>query len=445
MKKILSILAAAICASAFAPQACAIPSFSRQTGMACHSCHAQHGPILNGFGQAFKAAGYPMLGAQTKVEGEGLSIPRTLSPSLVLKAQFQKSNGKDTDAIPGDSTNSGQWRIPEELSVFFGGRIADQIGFYLEGNTTANQLISGFKLPVVYNFEIAKASVIPYMTDTQGASYGYEQASTGAVRNIRWAEHRREISAQQYVGTDGAATGVAFVAQNDIGYINFSRWAPGFMARSGEAQTFRSSYLRIAATPTINSTSMGDWATHVGLQFWGGSNYAPTLLAAPAPPLVEVDTRAVAFDFQAFGQFAGRDTSLYATWAKAPGGTPSKPNILNAGNNVANGTNPVGPADPSLYRVNDRKAFTIGAEHSLIQHKLHVGAAYRRANTGGGMGLSAVAGGNPTDNAITVTFVYSLFQNAEIHLNHSFYSGTLYDTLQPTGTQLTTLALEASW
>lgn len=444
MKKIF-LLAGAIFASTFVPEASAIPSFSRQTSMACTACHAQHGPILNGFGQAYKAAGYPMLGAQGKVEGERLSIASTLYPSLLLKAQFQKSNGDDKDAVPGDTTNSGQWQIPEELDLLFGGRIAEQIGFYLEGNTTEKQLVSGFKMPAVYNLDLAKASAILYMTDTQGASYGYEQASTGAVRNIRWAEHRREISAQQYVGTDGAATGVAFVAQNDFGYINFSRWAPGFMARSGEAQTFRSNYLRMAATPTITTTSRGDWSTHIGVQWWGGSNFAPSLLPSPSAPLVQVDTRAVAFDFQAFGEIGGRDTSIYATWARSPGGSAAKPNILNAGNSDANVANPVGPADPSLYRANDRKAWTVGAEHSLVQHILHIGAAYRHANSGGGTGTSAIVGDNPSDDAITVTLVYNLFQNAEVHLNHSVYSGTLYDTPQPTGTRLTTFTLDAYW
>lgn len=440
MKKIIFSLAGAMVTTVVAPEASAIPSFSRQTNMTCQSCHAQHVPILNDFGQAFKAAGYPLMGAQGKIEGNRLSIPDTLNASMRIKARYQKSNGANTDVIPGDSTNSGQWQVPEEFSLFFGGRIAENVGFFFEGNTTAAHLVSGFRLPAAFSVGNSKLSAVPYMTDTLGASYGYEQASTGAVRNVRWAEHRKEISAQQYVGTDGAATGVAFVAQNDIGYVNLSRWAPAFMARTGAAQTLHSSYLRIAATPTVSGAAKGDWAMHIGAQFWGGSNYAPNLL--PSPTLVPVDTRATAIDFQAFGQVGGKDLGVYATWAKSPAGTATQPNILNVGNN---GTNPVGPADPSLYRVNDRKAWTIGAEYSLIQYTLHLGAAYRHANSGGATGALGIVGDNPTDNAITLTGVYSLSQNAEVHLNHSFYSGTLYDTPQPNGRQLITIMLEASW
>jgi len=412
--------------------------------MTCQSCHAQHLPILNGFGQAFKAGGYPMIGAQAKVAGDRLSIPVNLYASMKLKARYQKSNGPDTDTIPGDTSNSGQWQAPDELSLFFAGRISENAGFYFEGNSAAAQLVSGFRVPAVLNVDYAKLSAIPYMSDRHGASYGFEQSSTGAVRNIRWAEHRREISAQQYVGTDGAATGVAFVAQNDLGYINFSRWAPAFMARSGAAQSLRSNYLRIAATPTVISTSMGDWAMHIGGQLWSGTNYAPVPQTAP-PSLVAVETRATAFDFQAFGQVGGKDLGVYATWAMAPGGSLAKPNIFNVGSNTTNGNS---TADPNLYRDDNRKAWTIGAEYSVIQNLLHIGAAYRRANSGGAVNTGTappIAGDGQTDNATTVTFVYNMSQNADVHLNHSIYSGTLYNTPQPNGDRLTTIMLEASW
>lgn len=441
MNKVILSLAGALTATIFTPEALAIPSFSRQASMTCKACHSQHVPILNGFGQAFKAGGYPMMGTQGKVEGERLSIPNTLNASMLLKARYQKSNGTAPDLIPGDTTNSGQWQLPEEFSLFFGGRIAETIGFFFEGNTSATHLIANFKLPAAVYIADAKFSVIPYMTDVLGASYGYEQSSTGAVRNVRWAEHRKEISAQQYIGTDTAATGVAVVAQNDTGYINLSRWAPAFMAHKGAAQTLRSSYLRIAATPTVSTPTRGDWALQIGAQFWRGSNWAQGGTLA-APVLVPVDTQATAFDFQAFGQVGGKELGVYATWAKSPAGTPTRPNILNVGNLSGN---PPGPADPALYRLNDRKAWTIGAEYSVIPSTLHLGAAYRSANTGGSTGLTT-AGDNPSDNAITLIAVYNMTQNIEFHLNHSMYNGSYYSTpAATTGNRLTTFMLEAAW
>ena len=74
---------------------------------------------------------------QGKIEGDRLSIPDTLNASMRLKARYQKSNGADTDVIAGDSTNSGQWQVPEEFSLFFGGRVAENVGFFFEVNTAA--------------------------------------------------------------------------------------------------------------------------------------------------------------------------------------------------------------------------------------------------------------------------------------------------------------------
>ena len=380
-----------------------------------------------------------MMGTQGKVEGEGLSIPVTLNASMMLKGTYEKSNGTATDAIPGDSSNSGQWQIPEEFNLFFGGRIAETIGFYFEGHVNSSQLLAAFKLPAAVYIGDAKFAVIPFMTDEQGASYGYEQSSTGAVRNVRWAEHRIETSAQQYIGTDTPATGVAIVAQNDTGYINLSRWAPAFMATQGAAQTLSSSYFRIAATPTLSNIS-GDWSFNIGAQVWHGSNYAYDSQIAMG--LVPVDTRATALDFQAFGQVGGKELGVYATWAKSPAGNANKPNILNAAR--PNNSSDI-PPEPTLYRLNERKAWTIGAEYSVIPNTLHLGAAYRSAHTGGGTGTAATAGENPSDHAVTLTVVYNLAQNIEFHFDHSYYSGSLYNTPQPMGNQLTTFMLEASW
>ncbi|MBK7366108.1 MAG: hypothetical protein IPI97_14410 [Nitrosomonas sp.] len=399
----------------------------------------QHAPILNGFGQAFKASGYPIMGTQNTIEGDDLSIPSELNGSMRLQARYQKSNGANTDVISGDTTNSGQWQVPDEISLYFGGRIADTVGFFFEGSTTASTLVSGFKLPAAYYVDDLIFSVIPFMTDSLGASYGYEQSSTGAVRNIRWAEHRRETSAQQYIGTDTGATGIAFVIRHDYGYINFSRWAPAFMAQKGSAQTLSSSYLRIAVTPIISAAN-GDWSIQTGAQIWRGSNFAYDSLS-PIPALVPVETNATAYDLEVFGKIASREIGLYATWAESPAGSAAQPNILNAGR-ADSGS---GQIEATLYRVNARKAWTVGAEYSVIPHTLHIGAAYRSASTGGTTGVNAIIGVNPRDNAITLTSVYSMTQNIEFHLDHTIYRGTLYDTPQASGDKLTTLMLETAW
>lgn len=435
MKKFFRITSLIFAACISLP-AFAIPAFSRQTGVDCQACHAQHMPILNDFGQSFKASGYRTVGKQSTIESENLSIPENLNASMLLKGRYQRSNGNTSGAIPGTTTNGGQWQFPDEFSLFFGGRIAKNIGFFFEGNTTSSStFLTTFKLPTALELQHYNVSVIPFITNTLGASYGYEQASTGAVRNATWAEHRKEISAQQYVGTDGAATGAALVAINEKGYINLSRWAPAPLARSGSAQTLSSTYLRIAATPRIETDKFGEWAIHIGGQIWAGSNFAfdPTKKG-----LVPVSTRAVALDAQAYGQINDQDISLYATWSQSPAGTASEPNILNVGESN-------GVRDPTEYRLKERSAFTIGTDYSVIQNILHVGAAFRTAKTGGQTGLTSVAGVNSSDNAVTLTAVYNIAQNIELHINHSVYFGTLYNSPQPLGNMLTTIKLQAAW
>jgi hypothetical protein len=119
--------------------------------------------------------------------------------------------------------------------------------------------------------------------------------------------------------------------------------------------------------------------------------------------------------------------------------------------------------------VADLKATTIGVDYSLIPHTLHVGLAYRAGKTAGaaasagsttnvgsfdpGTGLPIVttttAGAtaevaSKTDNAVTVTAVYDLFQNVALHANYSKYSGSAYDGAGVSNSLLT-MMLESAW
>lgn len=419
MKKIVLSLAGVLAATAFAPEASAVPAFARQVGMGCTACHQQHFPILNSFGQSFKAGGYTMMGAQGKIEGEHMSIPDTLNASIVLKARYQDANGTDAaGTLSGETTNSGQWQLPDEFALLLGGRAAENAGFLIEAalGGTDFGVVAGFKMPFVFDAGGAKLSVIPYMTDGLGTAYGYELSSTGAVRNVRWSEHRKETSAAQYTGIGGsAATGLALVAQGDMGYINFSRWSPNFLAAAGtSAIQLKSNYLRIAATPTV-----GNWAMHIGGQFASGTNYEDgtgTLGAGGTFKLVE--TKASAFDFQGFTQVGGKDLGVYATWSKA--------------NATAAGTT------PNLFNSNarDKTAWTVAADYSVIPNALHLAVAYRNAENG-----KTTANG---ENAVTLQAIYDMQQNVALHLIHSSYSGSAYDAAGKAD-QLTTFMLEAAW
>jgi hypothetical protein len=421
MQKIVLSFAGVLAATAFAPEASALPAFARQTGMACMACHQQHFPILNSFGRSFKASGYTLMGAEGLVEGEHLSIPNTLNGAILAKIRYQKDNTASTPNLKTTPTNTGdgQLQFGDEFSLFFGGRVAENIGFLFEGNTAnvGGALLAGFKLPIMHDIGNVKLSAIPFTTDSLSVQYGFELSSGGVMRANRWAEHRRETSAIQYNadrGADGgAATGVAVVAQNDSGFINITKFAPSF-APGGNGGAIPSTtimsntYLRVAATPSISN-----WNLVVGLGKMSGTGYAN--LAAK-----EITTDETFFDLQAHGELAGKEVGIYVQNASAPSTKDSAGNSNNAYNDKAS----------------TRSAFTMGADVSLIPHTLSVGAAYRYAKNGN---LT-----NSGDNAITLTAVYDLAQNVALHINHSEYSGSSRDAA---GSQknLTTFMLEAAW
>jgi hypothetical protein len=406
-------------------------------GMACNACHQTHFPVLNSFGRVFKAAGYVPMGAQGKIEDEHLSIPDTLNAGILLKYRAQHDTTKVVVAGEGvtSAPTGAEWQhqMGDEFSLFFGGRIAESgnltIGFLNENNLaqgTANMpLVAGLRIPVNYDFGVVKVSAIPFSTDALGASYGFELSSGGVMRANRWAEHRRETSAIQYNadrGSDGGnAAGAALVIQNELGFINYTKWSssffPGANGGAVPSTNFGQTYIRVAATPTI-----GDWSLVVGGGQESGSSYGNIASIANGFGTV-VEANQTFFDLQAHGEVAGMATGFYVQSAKAPVCTTA------AAGDCSHNTGAL-----------DRKAATVGAEFQVIPHTLNLGAAYRSASNGKNDG----AGTSQTDNAITLTAVYDLVQNVALVTNFSQYSGTAYKG-QNGSQQLTTLMFEAAW
>jgi len=310
--------------------------------------------------------------------------------------------------------------------------VGDNIGFMFEGNTVAvaGSLMAGLKIPIMFDAGETRLSIIPFTTDALGVQYGYELSSGGVMRANRWAEHRRETSAVQYnadQGTDankntGAATGFALVAQNDIGYINFTKWAPNY-AMGGNGSSINSfdmssRYFRVAATPTVR-----DWDMVVGFGVMGGESLV-TDSAAPVGIASLWETKQTFADFQAHGLLGKNDLGVYAQYAKAP---------------IVNNTQAVGSiyGSTNVAGATDRKAFTLGADYSVIPNVLSLGAAYRNAQNGAAASVNG-------DNALTFTAVYDLAMNVSLHANYSKYKGTSRDAVGDQ-TSMYTLQLEAGW
>jgi len=113
----------------------AVPSFARQTGLACEACHTVF-PELTPFGRAFKLNGYlidnlPQVKEITAEKKETLLL-NWLPP---LSVQFIASYTKFNTAFPdpnGGLSQNGTVQFPEAASLFYAGRIAPNLGGFIQ-------------------------------------------------------------------------------------------------------------------------------------------------------------------------------------------------------------------------------------------------------------------------------------------------------------------------
>ena len=102
----------------------AMPSFSRQTGQACSSCHTQSfGPNLNQFGRDFKLGGYTMGGGT----GTNAKLPPLSGMITGSFTNTQKGQAPGT-LLPGYNKNNNF--TFDEASLFYAGRIYGKLGAF---------------------------------------------------------------------------------------------------------------------------------------------------------------------------------------------------------------------------------------------------------------------------------------------------------------------------
>ena len=452
MNKIIFFLLSIIAAVTFASQASALPLFARQTGMECAACHFQHFPMLTAFGRAFKSSAYTLMGTQGKVEGDRLSIPNTLNMAVLTTFGFEKTNAAPAGTLAARSpagtftpgtNNDGNGTVYTpghngELSLFFGGRINDNAGFLTEIGMIGPVGESSAKMPILYEVtEGTRAGIVPFTTNGQGASYSFEVLNTGAnaVHQMSGTggfngAHSNAISAQQYIGTGIAATGVGFVVNNPSYFINLTKYnqtGPGDLTggnnTTGSGSVMGagmdSTYLRAAGI-----FDMAGWDTGVGIQIWRGSSLNLDTTLTPDPltgftGAAVTTTKATAIDGQMQGELGNMPVGFYVSYAKAPFDAVTA-NTYNMGGTL------------------DRSSFNIAAEVGVHPGVATLGAAIRRGKSGVNNGTGA----NAADNAIMLTATFKLSQNMMASLSFTKNSGSYWD-LEPggagtgTNTQLT--------
>ncbi len=121
------------------PDAQALPSFTRQTGLQCNVCHS-HPPELTAFGRKFKLEGYTLTAADTTIEGTNLKISRYLPISVMVLLSYSATN----EPVPG--AQNGNVEFPQTLNLSLGGAISPHAGGLVEISYSAQENHVGLEM-----------------------------------------------------------------------------------------------------------------------------------------------------------------------------------------------------------------------------------------------------------------------------------------------------------
>jgi hypothetical protein len=132
----LRLFAVVLGLSAAAAESVALPSFARQTGLECVSCHVSW-PELTPVGRQFKLGGYTLIKQTAAEERPLVSLDKDGPPPLLPLAAFAQASvtGTAKTDTPGADASSfpAQDRLAlQQLSLFIAGRMADHVGAFAQ-------------------------------------------------------------------------------------------------------------------------------------------------------------------------------------------------------------------------------------------------------------------------------------------------------------------------
>lgn len=183
MSRSAGALGAIIIGLCMSGTASAVPSYARQTGVACQGCHTVF-PELTPFGRSFKLNAYT-IDNLPQVQGINQSKEYELLLNQVppVSFMFQTSYTKTKSAVPdsalpaGDISQNGQLLFPQQASLFYAGRIAPNLGAFVQ--ITYDSASGSFGLD---NTELRYARQVPSVAD--GLTYGFTMNNNPTVQDV---------------------------------------------------------------------------------------------------------------------------------------------------------------------------------------------------------------------------------------------------------------------
>ena len=128
----LSVVAFSFLICTSTPNATALPSYARQTGLPCSGCHYTP-PELNPAGRLFKLLAFTDRTENSTVPAAPSHKRRPaleMLQTLPLGAWFEASSTSTKKAQPG--TQNGNFEFPQDISLFLAGAWADHLGSFLQ-------------------------------------------------------------------------------------------------------------------------------------------------------------------------------------------------------------------------------------------------------------------------------------------------------------------------
>ena len=108
-----------------------IPSFSRQTKLACSACHYQF-PQLTPFGRLFKLNGYTLTGLETIGQPADTGSNETLKLAPIPPASAMVVTSLTNTAKTQPLTQNNTASFPQQFSVFLAGQVTPKVGAFTQ-------------------------------------------------------------------------------------------------------------------------------------------------------------------------------------------------------------------------------------------------------------------------------------------------------------------------
>ena len=129
-KLVVFLFPVALLVVLFGPRARAVPSYTRQTGLSCASCHYVP-PELTPLGRQFKLDGYvlttkPEITEEKKDHNSGLKLLEEVPISVLFFTSFTSTKS------PQPGAENGNFQFPQQASFFLAGSWGDHVGSFAQ-------------------------------------------------------------------------------------------------------------------------------------------------------------------------------------------------------------------------------------------------------------------------------------------------------------------------